>query len=106
MEEKDIFELTEEEAYELLTNGYDFSESEMRDLFEMYEVDEVSDGPGRWEEYVTTVIKVCGHLFAIDWERGLTESQEDYFGSQPYEVEKKIKVVEVADYAPIKKEEE
>lgn len=42
---------------------------------------------------MTTIIRIKDKLFAIDWDRGLTEYQEDSFSEQPYEVEKKTRVI-------------
>ena len=38
----------------------------------------------RWQKEKTTIINVDGRLIAIEWMRGLTEGQEDYFRSAFY----------------------
>lgn len=56
-------------------------------IFEYERVSEESHGTGRWEEYVTTVIEYSdGNFYSIDWSRGLTDSQENSFYSQPERV--------------------
>jgi len=42
----------------------------------------------RWTRSVTTEVEYQGRFFIIIWEEGLTESQENEFYNQPYEVEK------------------
>ena len=44
---------------------------------------------GKWYTPKTTVVKANGKLYAIEWEEGLTENQEDWFNwfnVPPYEV--------------------
>lgn len=53
---------------------------------------------GRWVEYVTTVFELSnGDLYALDWERGLTEMQESEFFEQPYKVRLEEEVVQVVN---------
>lgn len=40
----------------------------------------------RWTEEVHTVTRLNGKLYAVDWERGLTENNDDEYLNQPYEV--------------------
>lgn len=48
----------------------------------------------RWYQEVETIFKVKGRLFAVSWNRGLTEQQEnDFDDSEVYEVERKEKVI-------------
>jgi len=82
----------EEKFIKAFDDGEKFSESVLSGLIED-EVDEIRHGARRWSETVTTIIKAKDRYFSIDWENGLTENQESYFGSQPVEVEKKEKVV-------------
>lgn len=56
-------------------------------IFEYEEVSEETHGSGRWQEYVTTVIRYDdGNLYSIYWERGLTENQPNSFYNQPERV--------------------
>ena len=46
-------------------------------------VEEISDGHGRWVEYMTTIIELGnGDYYALYWNRGLTEYQENEFEAQ------------------------
>lgn len=48
----------------------------------------------RWYQEVETIFEVGDRLFAVSWDRGLTEMQEDEFDcSEVYEVERKEKVI-------------
>lgn len=47
----------------------------------------------RWYQEVETIFEVEGRLFAVSWDRGLTEQQEnDFDDAEVYEVEKKEKI--------------
>lgn len=64
-------------------------------------VDEESDGSGRWEDFVTTILKMGNRYFAFDWCRGKTEMQDDDFdSSEYYEVVPKTKTITVTEYVP------
>ena len=47
-----------------------------------YFVTEEEGDNGRWEQPMTTILKINDRYFAIDWERGLTEMQENGYYSQ------------------------
>lgn len=69
--------------------------------FSSYEVDEQSNGSGRWYDYVTTILKMGDRYFAFDWCRGKTEMQDDDFDdSEYYEVVPKTKTITVTEYVP------
>lgn len=66
------------------------TEKELKTL--VFECNEVSRNEGenrRWTRTVKSIIELCGRYFAVVWEEGLTEYQENEFYEQPYEVEKK-----------------
>lgn len=64
-------------------------------------VDEESDGSGRWEDFVTTILKMDNRYFAFDWCRGKTEMQDnDFDNSEYYEVVPKTKTITVTEYVP------
>lgn len=70
-----------------LDNGEELSESDIKAM--TYELDEVHRKEGhdrRWSRSVTSVVELEGKLYAIDWEEGLTENQENEFYNQPYPV--------------------
>lgn len=48
----------------------------------------------RWVQEVETIFEVGGRLFAISWDRGLTEQQENDFDyAEVYEVKRKERVI-------------
>lgn len=54
------------------------------------EVETVEGESDRWSQYVETIFEVDGRHFAVSWDKGLTEYQENEFDmSEVYEVEKK-----------------
>lgn len=80
-------------------NGEHLSERELEDA--VMELEEVTTEYGenrRWSRSASTIIKINDKLFCIDWEQGLTESQESYFHDQPYEVEEKTIVTTTKVY--------
>ena len=56
---------------------------------------------------MSTVFEVKGRFFNIDWERGLTECQENEFYEQPYEVvgECHEKTIVVTNWIPVDRKE-
>lgn len=79
--------------------GEKFSERELSIMpWEMNVVDTVYGENGRWTRPVQTIFEVQGRLFALDWDEGLTESQDHEFDLQPYEVEKRTKTIVVNEY--------
>ena len=68
-----------------------------------YYVDTIEGASRRWVQGVKTIFEIDDRLFAVSWDRGLTERQEnDFCCSEVYEVEKKIEYVKKIDY--VKKE--
>ena len=70
------------------------------------EVDQIENDSGRWTTYMTTVFKIGDRYFAIDWDRGLTECQENEYCSQPVEVTKRVykRTIMVTEWVPITEE--
>ena len=70
-----------------------------------YEVDRSYSDNRRWTRGVSSILELCGHLFELDWDEGLTEYQDDVFFDQPYEVVKEEKQVmtTIVSYVPLKK---
>lgn len=67
--------------------GEKLSEKELKML--CYEFNEVERNEGenrRWSRSVVSIIKIGERFFKLVWEEGLTESQENEFYNQPYEV--------------------
>lgn len=97
--------MTEQEFLEKFDKGETFSERELKSLrWEFNEVETIYGENRRWSRSAQTIFEVNGRLFALDWENGLTESQEDEFYNQPYEVEKRTKTIVVNEYVAKKKE--
>lgn len=81
----------EKEMLQKIDAGESLSEHDIRRLvydFEDRGAREYGDD-GRWTRSVTSIIVLNDRYFAVDWEQGLTELQENEFWNQPYEVEKK-----------------
>jgi hypothetical protein len=71
----------------------------------LWESDEVSEEceevghRGRWNEEVYYVFKLRGKLYRINYSRGLTESQENYYPDQvAVRVVKQKRVIEIVEY--------
>lgn len=91
--------MTDLEFLERFDKGETFTESELNSLrWEFHEVETIYGENRRWSRGAQTIFEVHGRLFALDWEEGLTENQENEFFDQPYEVEKRTKVIEVNEY--------
>lgn len=72
-----------------IDNEERLTEYEVKRLVNEYPEADRTDGENRrWSRTVTSIIELCGRFFSVDWEEGLTESQENSYSNQPYEVEK------------------
>ena len=90
------------ETVNKLKSGEKLSEREIKTLvYDGIEVDEVEGSSGRWTQHIKTIIDIDGELWAIDWNRGLTECQENEFYDQPYRVVKREKQIIVAEYVAV-----
>lgn len=69
-----------------IDNGEKLSERELSTLVWEYEIERDN---GRWTRSISSVVQLQDRCFCLNWEEGLTESQENEFYYQPYEVEKK-----------------
>ena len=84
----------EREMLEKIVKGERLTERELSSLvYEGEEVDEIEGEDTRWTRCMITVINLCGKNVAIDWQKGLTECQENEFYDQPYFVEKKSELL-------------
>lgn len=71
-----------------LERGEELTESEIcyfMDVMGKF-VSEETGERHRWTETVHTVTRFNGKLYAVDWERGLTENNDNEYLNQPYEV--------------------
>lgn len=88
-----------DETVAKLKSGEKLNESELKTLvYDGVEVDEIEGDHYRWTQSVQTIINIDGELWAIDWQRGLTEYQENEFYYQPYRVEKREKQITIIEY--------
>lgn len=89
------------EIIQKLNDGINLSESELSYLQE-YSVKDIEGDDGRWSRFVSSIIEFNNQTYILEWEKGLTEYQENSFHYQPRKVkiEKTIKVVtmEVTNY--------
>lgn len=70
------------------------SEKEIQQL--LWEYPNVYEEAGemrRWQRSVSTVVKVNGEYYRIDWEQGLTEAQDNDYYQQPVKVRLKERAV-------------
>lgn len=81
------------------------SSLDIRDL--IYNFNEVHREEGedrRWSKSVLSVIDIEGELYAIEWEQGLTENQENEFYNQPYSCTLKTKEIVIKKTMVVKKQ--
>lgn len=92
---------TDKEMFQKIKNGIDLSENELNELV-YYSVKDIEGEDRRWSRGVTSILDIDGETYILNWEKGLTEYQENEFYEQPVKVriEKKTKVVtmEVTNY--------
>lgn len=71
-----------------LDAGGTLSEWEIQEFLDSLELFCEDEGePCRWDRPITTYCRTKdGRFFRVDWSRGLTESQENWYGQQPVEV--------------------
>lgn len=112
----DVDELTKEVYYdyakpwdkrilEKIKSGKKLTENELRMLvFSGLDVHEEENGEGRWSAYMTTVLDLNRELYAVEWQRGLTEMQPNEFYEQPYavKIEKKEVIVKTIETSIIR----
>lgn len=96
----------EKEFLDKYDSGAKFTEQEIRDaIWDFHQVEEIEHGHRRWTESMTTIVQVADRFFKIDWERGLTEYQENEYWDQPVEVtpHEYEKTITVRDWIEVKK---
>jgi len=75
----------------------DLTESELTDIIfddsVAKMVEEIEGADRRWVRSMETIIQIKDRYFSIQWDRGLTENQDNYFHSQPVEVIREEKVI-------------
>lgn len=86
-----------------IDNKEELSEREIIRLINEYTISEQKGEEFRWAVSIKSIVKLMGRYFCIEWQRGLTEYQDDSFNEQPYEVEKVEyeKTIKVIDWRRI-----
>jgi hypothetical protein len=97
----------EEVMISKIDNNERLTEKELSTLVCGYEVDSEYGDNRRWSRAVTTIVKLGERHFAIDWDEGLTEYQDNEFYNQPYEVrpEMRTKTEIYTVWLPVKENE-
>lgn len=89
-----------------LKSGEKLNEGELQTLvYDGFEVDTIEGSHGRWAQHMKTIIDIGGELWAIDWQCGLTEYQENSFNNQPYRVVANEKHIVVTEYVKMEDHE-
>lgn len=89
----------EKELLSKIDSGEPLSERELKMLALEFDIERIVEDNRRWQREVRSICQLGGRTFAVDWQEGLTECQENEFREQPFEVvkneyEKTIKVTE------------
>lgn len=91
----------EKELLEKIKNKVSVSEYSRDELFLMTCdscIKERNIHEGRWSVYTQAVFELGNETFAIDYEKGKTECQEDEFMEKPYKVKKETELIIVEKY--------
>lgn len=72
-----------------IDNKITLAKSELYDVLE-FELDQYREygSDGKWNRMVYSICYLCRRYFELDWFKGLTKYQENYFDKQPYEVKR------------------
>lgn len=99
----------ERDYIDKIDNGESLTERELRAfVWEVGEEVDRDEGENRrWSRSVNVVKQVDERFFSINYEEGLTESQDNEYYEQPVEVVKHEyeKTITVTEWKPINKEE-
>ena len=100
------FDYTPEYFLYKYDNNLEFDELDYRYLVYEYELynERECDEPRRWSRWITSICHLNGRYFAVDWDQGLTEMQEDgFWDSSIKEVEPYEETIVVKRWRPIEK---
>lgn len=87
--------------------GKDLTRKEYEELlFDGYEIDRITGEKRRWTTCVESIIQIQDRTFSIEWEEGLTENQENYYGSKPVEVVSREETKIIRVWEPVQKDKE
>ena len=94
----------EAEVIRRIDSKENFDEDELSELlWRLDEVDRIQYDDDRWTRPVSSILRIGERFFQLDWDKGLTESQQDYYEEQPLEVFYKERVVVEKEWFPIEK---
>lgn len=81
----------------------DLTEEELKTLVWEYQVDIQEKDSGRWTKHMRSIVELCGDLYSINFEQGLTEYQENEYPYQPVKVKKVeiTKTITVIEYVEV-----
>ena len=98
--------MTNKEFLERYDKKEKFSESELEKLeYFGEEIDRIEGPNRRWTRTIKNIFKVEDRYFALEFEEGLTEYQDNMYYNQPYEVEKVFEEITTVVVNYIKKGE-
>lgn len=96
------------QVFDRLDRGEEFTKEELRDICYVLEPYDIIVGDNRrWTRYVTNIYKSndgSNRYFALTYDQGLTEDQENFFIDQPIEVKRKpiTRTIEIDDWIEAK----
>jgi len=89
-------DFTEQELFDLKWFDLDMEEDIYNDLKSITE--EVDSDFDRWTAPASFIFSYKGEYFRLDYDKGLTELQEDYFNYQPVKVKKVEKTITITEW--------
>ena len=97
-----MYEYEYDKVVAKLKAGEKLTEQDMCTLvYDGYEIDEVDGYRNSWTESITTILDIDGELWAIDWDRGLVDTQANKFDRQPYRVRTVERTAITTDYVAL-----
>lgn len=89
----------EKDLLSKIDSGENLTERELKMLALEFDIERIEGDNRRWQREVRSISQLGDRTFAVDWQEGLTECQENEFYNQPIEVikneyEKTVKVTE------------
>lgn len=95
----------ERDYLEKIHNKVKLSESELRELV-CNSIEDIYGENRRWCRGVTSIIQLGDEFYALNWDQGLTECQENSYYEQPYRVEQRTyeKTITVTEWVRVEEE--
>ena len=81
----------EEVLYPKLISGEELTEDEIRRLVDWFEIECTEGDDRRWSRSMGSICQVRDRFFEVQWDKGLTEMQENSYYNQPIEVIKQTR---------------